>query len=61
MKGGATHRRRSAVEQTAVLGAAEAKAGVDVAAKRQDVGKLQEQEAMAVEGHGPSHLPGERL
>lgn len=53
-----THRGRSVVQQTAVLGAAEAKAGVDVPGERRDVGERQAQEALAVESHSPFHLQG---
>lgn len=53
---GRTHQECFVVEQTDVLGTAEAKAGVDVARGGRDIRELQGQVAVAVESHGPSHL-----
>lgn len=55
---GQTHRGRSMVEQTAVPGAAEAKAGVDITREGRDIGERQGQEAVAMESHSPFHLQG---
>lgn len=57
-KTGWTHRGRSVVQQTAVLSAVEAEAGVDAAGEGGHIWELQGQEAMAMERHGPSHLQG---
>lgn len=46
------------VEQTAVPGAAEAKAGVDITREGRDIGERQGQEAVAMESHSPFHLQG---
>lgn len=56
--GGRTHRELLVVQQAAVLGAAETQPGVEVAVERHDICERQEQEAMAVESHGPFHLQG---